>query len=161
MAVMAGDVAVGEICTTPAGIEAASAAAIVVPDVSAPMMMGNILDIDQLARGIDRGLGGARCVAIGGGPLARRAIRPDRSHALIARLAAFWSGGMKLARGPVTSNRMPTFTSAPLGAAGVAAAVWVSVAAGCAGSPPAAPARPLAPPPVLPSSPRRSRPASD
>lgn len=38
--VMAGEVAVGDTCTTPAGIEEASAAAMVVPDISAPMMIG-------------------------------------------------------------------------------------------------------------------------
>ena len=75
MSVMAGEVAVGEIWTTPAGMVAALAAAIVVPDMKAPMMTGTFSILTSLPAASTAALCGAAGVA-------------DREHGLAAQQAA-------------------------------------------------------------------------
>src|SRR6185369_3849714 len=131
---MSGEVAVGEICMTPVGTITLLAAAMVVPDIRAPTMAATFSTLTSLVAAST-----APCEAPVVSPITLTILPPSNPPpaltSSVARVTESSIGGMKLAIGPVTSNRMPTLTSWPLGAAGVAAAVCVSVvAAGCAGS---------------------------
>src|SRR5688572_17712755 len=117
---MSGEVAVGEICAMPVGTITLLAAAMVVPDISAPTISATFSTLTSLVAAST-----APCAEPVVSPITLTILPPKRPPpaltSSVARVTESSIGGMELAIGPVTSNRMPTFTSSALAVAAASA----------------------------------------
>ena len=113
MVVKAGEVAAGDTMTTPPGIAALLAAAIVSPEHSGPTSATTFSALTIRSAALAAAVASAQVES----PCTMTSLRPSRippwsSTCLTASDAASWIGGTRLSIGPVKPPRKPILTSA-------------------------------------------------